>query len=102
MEVSDFVDVMCGAQGLNPDTLRMHLAGPPPSTATDSKSTTTSSNEETTTTNKANTKLAQRSVGIVPPRREIEMIRRYYRNEAGENSIVFLLSFDVVCMRLYV
>ena len=31
----------------------------------------------------AEIKKALSSVGIVPPRREIEMIRKYYRNEAG-------------------
>ena len=31
----------------------------------------------------AEIKKAVASVGIVPPRREIEMIRKYYRNEAG-------------------
>ena len=94
MEVTDFVDVMCGAQGLNPDTLRMHLAGP---SAADSRNPSSSEGTTSTgeiTTNKATTKLAQRSVGIVPPRREIEMIRRYYRNEAG----ISLFSLDVVCM----
>ena len=84
------MDVMCGAQGLNPETLRMHLAGP---SATDSSSSSSSSSDVTistgdsATTPKSSTKRAQRSVGIVPPRREIEMIRRYYRNEAG---ILFL------------
>ena len=72
---------MCGAQGLNPDTLRTHVAGPVADSSSGSSSDVTTSGE--TTTKKGSTKVAQRSVGIVPPRREIEMIRRYYRNEAG-------------------
>ena len=60
----------------------MHLAGP---LASDSSSSASpgAGDVSTTTTTKASTKVVQRSVGIVPPRREIEMIRRYYRNEAG-------------------
>ena len=90
VEVKDFVEVMCACQGVNADTLRAHLSGPttpttptPPTggaavVADQGKAPVTAK----TTPASSASKVAP-TPGIVPPRREIEMIRRFYRNEAG-------------------
>ncbi len=84
VEVCDFVEVMCLSKGITMDSVADTV---PAATAAkaggkdgDEAATTASSGRGMTA---AEIKKALASVGIVPPRREIEMIRKYYRNEAS-------------------
>ena len=76
VEVRDFVEVMMGAQGVTADALRARIAG-------DAASTETAAAAASTAAAPQQQQQVPRSVGVVPPRREIEYLRRYYRNEAG-------------------
>ena len=76
VEVRDFVEVMMGAQGVTADALRARIAG-------DAASTETAAAATSATPQQQQQQQVPRSVGVVPPRREIEYLRRYYRNEAG-------------------
>lgn len=87
VEVRDFVEVMCACQGVDAESLRAHLAGPSSPTGGAG-----GADDKATDVKKATAVAAAKSTkdlpvpGIVPPRREIEMIRRFYRNEAGEKN----------------
>jgi len=78
VEVRDFVEVMMGAQGVTADALRARIAGDAAATETAAAAASTSA-----TPQQQQQQQVLRSVGVVPPRREIEYLRRYYRNEAG-------------------
>jgi hypothetical protein len=95
VEVRDFVEVMCACQGVDADSLRAHLAGPGTGAGTgagagagtgaktsDQASTKTTASKTASTSDSKSSKDLP-TPGVVPPRREIEMIRRFYRNEAG-------------------
>lgn len=91
VEVCDFVEVMCLSKGITSDTV-----GATSTAVTGTKQSGSAKNDDPTPVETeteagarakgmtaAEIKKAVASVGIVPPRREIEMIRKYYRNEAG-------------------
>jgi len=67
--VTDFAEVMCLAQGITQSSIASS------SSSTDSPRPTSDQ-----------IKQILQHTGIVPPRREIEMIKRFYRNQAGRKN----------------
>lgn len=99
VEVCDFVEVMCLSKGITMDSLSDAAAaaagakqqgdtnkdggGASTAAAEGGQSQQAQAQGRRRGMSVAEIKKAMASVGIVPPRREIEMIRKYYRNEAG-------------------
>jgi hypothetical protein len=79
VEIRDFVEVMCLSQGLNSESLRDHLKGPAPQAVVVDEAPM----GDAQILSSKQVKSASNTPGIVPPRREIEWIRRYYRNEGS-------------------
>lgn len=80
VEVCDFVEVMCLSKGITMDSIADTAPAAVKEGGKEEGAAAASSGRGMTA---AEIKKALSSVGIVPPRREIEMIRKYYRNEAG-------------------
>ena len=76
--VKDFTEVMCLSQGITSESAltKADLALASAAEAEGGKKATASEDE-------AKARKTLQTVGVVPPRREIDMIRSYYRNKAG-------------------
>ena len=83
VEVCDFAEVMCLSKGITEDSVQV----PSGEAALQEGAKDSDNNAEQQATSRGMTteqiRRALASVGVVPPRREIEMIRKYYRNEGG-------------------
>ena len=89
IEVVDFTDVMCLSKGLSARTLLTpkivtEASVSPVKTSTSKTAVTTTvegiSNEDLNT---VQVNKAVVTPGIIPPKREIDFLRKYYRNQAG-------------------
>lgn len=87
VEVCDFTEVMCLSKGITEESVQTPSNEREVGTETDADSTNSESNTERQAISRGMTneqiRKALAAVGVVPPRREIEMIRKYYRNEGG-------------------
>merc|ERR1711871_1354144 len=83
VEVCDFTEVMCLSKGITEDSVQP--SDGEGATAKDEGGAKSSPEEQATSRGMTGEQIrkALAAVGVVPPRREIEMIRKYYRNEGG-------------------
>lgn len=73
--VSDFTDIMCLSQGVTSELLEQ---------STDEAEETEEIDEEDSTgLTQSQVKAAVKNPAVIPPRREIDMVKSYYRNKSG-------------------
>ena len=87
VEVCDFTEVMCLSRGITKESVQDPSKEREVGTERDAEAKNGESSAEQQAASRGMTpeqvRKALAAVGVVPPRREIDMIRKYYRNEGG-------------------